>query len=99
MDGNDLLDHKTGELPEFCPIFPNIRLDYNQGSDRRCWASVDRKVPTLGYVTDNVWVVSMAANTWKTNGSNPQERRKIVSLMVPKQKKQKINSNQSSLFD
>ena len=97
MKPSDLYD-LTGKLPEFCPIFPHIRLDYHQGPDRRCWASVDRKVPTLGYVTDNVWVVSMAANIWKSNGSNPEERKKIVALMTPKAKKQKIDPAQQSLF-
>lgn len=97
----DLYDPKSGALPIFCPIFPNIRLDYNQGPDRRCWASVDKKVPILGYVTDNVWVVSMAANIWKSNGSNPEERARIIEIMSPKPKsKPRINNPaQNSLFD
>lgn len=77
----DLYDPRTGNLPEVCPIFPHIRLDYGAGPDRRYWASVDRIVPELGYVSGNVCVVSMAANTWKTNGSNPEERKRIIALM------------------
>src|SRR5208282_2653860 len=98
MKGSDLLDPKTGALPVFCPIFPHIRLDYNQGPDRRCWASVDRKVPELGYVTGNVWVISLAANTWKSNGSSPLERARITSLMSPiKTNRKIIESNQIPL--
>lgn len=70
-----------GKLPEFCPIFPSIRLRYDGGPDRRVWPSVDRIVPELGYVTGNVWVTSLAANMWKNNGSSPVERRKIIALM------------------
>lgn len=96
MKPSDLYD-QSGKLPEFCPIFPNLRLDYNHGSDRRLWASVDKKVPILGYVTGNVWVVSMAANTWKSNGSNPKERQRIAALMFGKVKKNK-DLDQPSLF-
>jgi hypothetical protein len=96
---SDLYNVATGALPVFCPIFPHIKLDYNKGRDMRCWASVDRKVPELGYVSGNVWVISMAANTWKSNGSNPQERARIVALMSMKKHRDKSNKiNQLSLF-
>lgn len=98
MKGADLLNPNTGELPEFCPIFPHIRLDYKQGADRRCWASVDRKVPELGYTSGNVWVISMAANTWKSNGSNSAERVAIIKLMSPKKPSQKLSDGQITLF-
>lgn len=101
MRASDLLLPTTSALPEFCPIFPHIRLDYAQGPDRRLWASVDRVVPALGYVTGNVWVVSQAANTWKSNGSNPQERAIITKLMAPKIKPPRATRNlfQTSLFN
>jgi hypothetical protein len=101
MKPADIYDPNTGALPIFCPIFPNIRLDYKQGPDRRCWASVDKKVPALGYVSDNVWVASMAANTWKSNGSNSEERARIIEIMSPKPKSKprKNNPAQKSLFD
>jgi hypothetical protein len=67
MKESDLHDPKTGKLPEFCPIFKDIRIDYNAGPDRRCWPSVDRIVPALGYVTGNVWVISFVANTCKSS--------------------------------
>jgi predicted nucleic-acid-binding Zn-ribbon protein len=99
MIAADLLDRNTGELPVFCPIFKNIRLDYNAGSDYRLWASVDRIVPDLGYVSGNVWVISNAANMWKSNGSNPEERERIVSLMQGQKKKKDSSPDQPSLFD
>lgn len=98
MKPRDLYTATTGKLPEFCPIFPHIKLDYQHNTDMRCWPTVDRIVPELGYVSDNVWVISWAANTWKSNGSNPEERKRITALMAPKPKKQQINPNQQSLF-
>jgi hypothetical protein len=98
MKGINLLDPITGKLPEYCPIFPHIKLDYSQGPDRRHWASVDRKVPSLGYTSGNVWVVSMAANTWKTNGSNPAERAIITKMMAPKITAPKPPDGQILLF-
>jgi hypothetical protein len=97
MNEFDLLDKKTGNLPVFCPVFPHIKLDYNAGPDRRLWASVDRIVPELGYVSGNVWIVSMAANTWKSNGSNATERTRIVAIMQ-RQKKNKSQPQMSFLF-
>lgn len=75
------LHTEMGHLPIFCPIFPHIRLDYFAGPDRRYWPSVDKIVPQLGYISGNVWIISMAANTWKTNGSNSEERKRIVEIM------------------
>lgn len=79
---DDLYDQRTGELPINCPIFPHIFLDYEAGPDRRLWASVDRIVPEIGYVKGNICVMSYGANTWKSNGSNPEERRRIIQIMT-----------------
>lgn len=65
----DLLDRKTGHLPEKCAVF-GFQLDYNSGPDRRIWASVDRIIPAMGYVPGNVRVISMAANIAKLDGIN-----------------------------
>jgi hypothetical protein len=61
IDSSDLLP-----LPEFCSVF-GIKLDYLGGSVRREWASVDRIIPSLGYVKGNVRVISQAANWAKSN--------------------------------
>jgi len=98
MKAFDLYDQNTGKLPEYCPIFPHIKLDYNAGNDQRLWASVDRIVPELGYVSGNVWVISKAANTWKSNGSNPAERAIISKIMAPKNPAPKSTENQFLLF-
>lgn len=98
MKASDLLDVNTGKLPEFCPIFPHVRLDYNAGPDRRCWASVDRIVPELGYTKGNVAVISNGANTWKSNGSNAAERARIVEIMTGRKTKIEPNEKQPSLF-
>lgn len=100
MKENDLFDKNTGKLPSNCPIFPHIHLDYNAGPDQRLWASVDKIVPELGYVSGNVWIVSMAANTWKSNGSNAAERERIVEIMIGKKPSTKpVDTGQGSLFD
>jgi hypothetical protein len=95
----DLANPTTGELPIFCPIFPHIKLDYQAGRDRRCWASVDRIVPELGYVKSNIGVISFAANIWKSNGSNPAERERIVAIMQGQKKPKPPIPDQPSLFD
>jgi len=82
ITGEDLLDPRTRTLPEFCPIFPHIRLDYSAGTDRRVWASVDKIVPELGYVKGNVCVMSFSANFWKSNGSSDAERARIIEIMT-----------------
>ncbi len=99
MEPSDLLDKRTGALPVFCPIFTHIRLDYQAGPDRRKWASVDKIVPELGYTSGNVWVVSHSANLWKSNGSNPEERKRIVSIMNGRKKQKHPITDQPSLFD
>lgn len=95
----DLEVHNLLPLPEFCRYFPHIRLDYSAGPDRRHWASVDRIVPALGYTKGNICIVSMAANTWKTNGSNPAERLRIVEIMTGRTNKVPTGESQPYLFD
>lgn len=57
-------------IPEFCPIL-GIKLTRNLGkhggSDSS--ASLDRIVPSKGYVKGNVRVISLLANNMKSNAS------------------------------
>jgi hypothetical protein len=55
-------------IPEFCPVL-GIRLE--RGKKRATFASptLDRKIPTLGYVKGNVTVMSNRANTVKSDAS------------------------------
>lgn len=54
-------------LPVFCPVL-GFKLDYNAGPEMRLYASVDRIIPRLGYVTGNVRIISYAANVAKLDG-------------------------------
>ena len=99
MNASDLVDIATGLLPTHCRIFPHIKLDYDAGPDHRYWASLDRIAPELGYTSGNIWVISNAANMWKSNGSNPAERKRIVEIMTGFPSKAVNNQDQISLFD
>lgn len=99
---SDFYDSMTGNLPDRCPIFPSVVLDYEAGPNRRNWASVDRIVPELGYVKGNVCIISYGANTWKSNGSSPEERKRILQIIAKlrkvKRKEDIAYGQQGSLF-
>lgn len=61
------------EVPEFCPYL-NVKLINHapQGSDRSFVASLDRIIPSLGYIPGNVQVISHMANTMKSNATPEQ---------------------------
>lgn len=92
----DLLG-SDGVIPEYCAVFPHIKMDYHAGTDRRLWASVDKIVPELGYTKGNVCVISFAANIWKNNGSNEAERKRIIEIMTGN--KTKVRSNNTTAND
>ena len=51
-------------IPEFCPLL-NVRME-------RCTQyspSIDRIIPSLGYVKENIVIVSKKANTMKSNAT------------------------------
>lgn len=56
-------------IPEYCPIFSDIKLEANIGQPKYNSPSLDRLVPLLGYIRGNVKVISMKANMLKTNAS------------------------------
>jgi hypothetical protein len=55
-------------IPEFCPI---LGLRLSKGTGKACAASpsLDRIVPSLGYVKGNRWVISNRANTMKNDAT------------------------------
>lgn len=56
------------EIPEFCPIFPHLRLEFADGRERPDnIPTLDRIIPELGYVKGNVRVISMRANRLKSD--------------------------------
>lgn len=62
--------------PEVCPAL-GIPLLYTRGvagAVRFDSPSVDRNIPSLGYVTDNVSVISQRANQIKTNATIDEVR-------------------------
>jgi hypothetical protein len=54
-------------IPDICPIL-NIPLLINSSS-RDNWPSVDRIIPSLGYIKDNIIVISYRANRIKNDAS------------------------------
>lgn len=63
-------DEDTSDIvvPEFCPI---LGIVLQRGAVYGGWnsPSLDKIVPTLGYVKDNRWVISKRANTIKSNAT------------------------------
>lgn len=59
-------------LPEVCPIL-GLKLVYARGRGRANWdaPSVDRIDPSKGYTPDNCRVISLRANTLRSNCTDP----------------------------
>lgn len=58
------------DIPEFCPVFPWIRLEYRVGSKRSDNSpSLDRIDNTRGYEAGNVRIVSHRANNLKSDAT------------------------------
>lgn len=59
-------------IPEFCPIL-GIKLESKEKSGGGYASpSLDRLIPSLGYVKGNVWVICKLANSMKLNASPEQ---------------------------
>jgi hypothetical protein len=69
-------------IPSFCPLL-NIPLyitpyaHTNKGRNTANSPSLDRLDSTLGYIKENIWVISTRANTLKNNASL-EEHQKLV---------------------
>jgi len=59
------------KIPEKCPV---LGTPFKLGSGKRSWysPSVDRIVPSVGYVPSNVRVISWRANWLKSNGTHEE---------------------------
>lgn len=53
-------------LPKYCPIF-GVKLLYGYPTNHPNQYSVDRIIPSLGYVKDNIIIISKKANLCKSN--------------------------------
>lgn len=64
------LDYRDFRIPAKCPIL-DLTLARNVGGRKQGVLSptLDRKVPALGYIPSNVWVISARANELK--GTKP----------------------------
>jgi hypothetical protein len=58
-------------VPDFCPLL-GIPLSKDLPGNRTLGSgspTLDRKISTLGYTLNNIWVISFKANTMKSNAS------------------------------
>lgn len=60
--------------PITCPIL-NIPLKFNKGKAEDNSYSVDRKDSSLGYTSDNIWIISWKANRLKNDASTTDLQR------------------------
>lgn len=56
------------KIPEFCPLL-DVLLQRSKGKSNWNSPTLDRKIPALGYVKGNVWVVSRRANAIKNDAT------------------------------
>lgn len=64
------LKREDFEIPEYCPVFPHIKLEFSDGRTRPDnIPTLDRIIPALGYVKGNVRVISMRANRLKSDAT------------------------------
>lgn len=66
-------------IPEFCPVF-GFRLERAKGKATSASPSLDKIVPSLGYVRGNVWVISNRANTLKHDATVEELETLVVAL-------------------
>lgn len=65
-------------IPKFCPVL-GIELKFNKGRSRDDSPSVDRIIPSIGYIPSNIIVVSCRTNRIK-NDSTTEELLKIYNF-------------------
>ncbi len=66
-------------IPEYCPVL-NIKLKRGNRKTLPNSPTLDRIVPKLGYIKNNVCVISFRANTLKSNGTI-EEHQRIIEYM------------------
>lgn len=68
------------KLVKFCPIL-DIELDYNNSKICDNSPSIDKIIPSLGYVKDNIQIISVLANKMKSNAT-PEQLIKFSKKML-----------------
>ena len=74
------------EIPEFCPVL-GIRLTH--GSNKRSTPSspsLDRLIPSKGYVKGNVTIISKLANSIKSSATSADQVRRVYMWLKKKLK-------------
>ena len=66
-------------VPAHCPLL-GIRIQIGDGKVGPHSPTLDRKVPALGYVRSNIWVISHRANAMKLNASLSELRALVHNL-------------------
>lgn len=66
-------------IPEFCPVL-GVRLECNTGSAGWNSPSLDKLIPSLGYVKGNINVISQRANTLKSD-AHAKELRAVADWL------------------
>jgi len=67
-------------IPEYCPIFTDLKLEINKGHPRPNSPSIDRFDSSKGYTKDNISVISYRANAIK-NDASLEELKALVSWL------------------
>ena len=75
-----IVEADISPLPEHCPVL-GIKLNYLAERGDPAAASIDRIDNALGYIQNNVMVVSYRANTLKSNAT-VEEMERVLSYMA-----------------
>jgi len=67
-------------VPEFCPIL-KIKIEKSSGRAKANSPSLDRIIPSLGYVKGNIQVISNKANSMK-NDATPEQLLNFASWII-----------------
>lgn len=68
-------------IPDYCPVFPWLKLEVGtNGQQQPNSPSLDRINNDLGYIKGNVCVISLRANTMKSDGTLDEHRRLLTYL-------------------
>ncbi len=66
-------------VPEYCPVFPSIKLEYN-GNLKYNSPTLDRINTKLGYVKGNIQVISWKANRLKSDATLKEMRNILIYM-------------------
>jgi len=67
------------KVPEYCPVL-GFKLIPGEGKVHDASPTLDKIIPSLGYIPGNIIVMSKKANTLKSNGTL-EEHKKLVKWM------------------